>query len=93
MSDNRNYPLSAVKNMTLITEIVLLPPSLRAFQKLFLTHKIYLHNGQWRNKLSKWSSLPNIIVIIVKHLMFSDNENINLMTQRSVVFCTVCLSG
>ena len=43
-------------------------------------------------KLSKWSSLPNIIVIIVKHLMFSDNENINLMTQRSVVFCTV-LSG
>ena len=40
-------------------------------------------------KVSKWSSLPNIIVIIVKHLMFSDNENINLMTQRSVVFCTV----
>ena len=29
---NRNYPLSAMKNMTLITEIVLLPSSLLAFQ-------------------------------------------------------------
>ena len=38
---NRNYPLSAMKNMTLITEIVLLPSSL-AFQN-FSPHIKYIY--------------------------------------------------